>query len=36
VFNRIFHVSELEEVEEHLEHEEELATHGGEEFSPGS
>jgi putative flippase GtrA len=36
LFNRIFHVSELEEVEEHLEHEEELAAHGGEEISPGS
>jgi len=36
IFNRIFHVpSELEEVEEHLEHEEELAV-GGEEFNPGS
>jgi putative flippase GtrA len=34
LFNRIFHVSEMEEVEEHLEHEEELAAHGGEEFSP--
>ena len=37
VFNRIFHVpSELEEVEEVLEHDEELAAHGGEELSPGS
>ena len=34
VFNKIFHVSELEEVEEHLEHEEELLAHGGEEVSP--
>ena len=37
LFNRIFHVpSELDEVEEILEHDEELAAHGGEELSPGS
>jgi len=36
VFNRIFHVSEIEEVEEHLELEEaaELLAHKGEELSP--
>jgi putative flippase GtrA len=33
LFNRIFHVSEIEEVEVHLEHEEEFA-HEGEELSP--
>lgn len=36
VFNRIFRVDELEEIEEHLVHEEEVsAAHGG-EVSPGS
>ena len=34
VFNRIFHVSELDEVEEVLEHEEEVLAHEGEELSP--
>jgi putative flippase GtrA len=35
VFNRIFHVpSELEEVEEHLEIEEEIAAHRGSDVSP--
>jgi putative flippase GtrA len=33
VFNKIFNVSELDEVEEHLEHEEELAREG-EDVSP--
>jgi len=34
VFNRIFHVSELEEVEEHLEMEEGIAAHRGSDVSP--